>query len=210
MIMMRMFLRFVRFEAGLWRSLSLLAIGRIDGMRPGTTAVGYHRAATPIWAIALFVTCAEVPAVHLAVPWPAAKAVLLVLGVWGVLLIAGMWASYRARPYLVDTDGIRLRMGLARDIRLPWSQVSAVTPRTVCTWQGAGLGTAAVVDGDRLAYVVGGQTSVVIALTEPLTAPPGITEIHVGADDPAQLIAALASAIREQPSRLPSAPAEPG
>jgi hypothetical protein len=194
MIMWRLFLRFLRLEAGLWRSLFLLVSGRTDGMRPGSTAVSYHRAATPIWAVALFLTAVEVPAVHLIVPWAPVRAALLLVGVWGVLLIAGMWASYRVRPYLVDADGIRLRMGPARDITVPWSQVSSVTPRTVSTWPGAGLGTAAVVDGHRLAYVVGGQTGVVLALTQPLAAPAGITEIHVGADDPAQLVSVLAFA----------------
>ena len=67
------------------------------------------------------------------------------------------------------------------------------------------------IDGDRLAYVVGGQTAVVLALTEPLAAPAGITEIHVGADDPAQLITALAArAVTTRPSPPRSAPAARG
>jgi hypothetical protein len=186
---LRLFLRFVRFEAGLWRSLFLLVTGRVDGMRPGVTAIGYHRAATPLWVIALFGTCVEIPAVHLIVPWAPVRAALVVVGVWGVLLVAGMWASYRVRPYLVDDAGIRLRMGPARDITVPWSQVTSIEGRTIRTWENAGFGTAALQEGTRLAYVVNGQTTVVIHLSEPLGE---VTEIHVGADNPAELLNALA------------------
>jgi hypothetical protein len=122
------------------------------------------------------------------VPWAPVRAALLVAGIWGVLLVAGMWASYRVRPYLVDDAGIRLRMGPARDITVAWSQVASVEARTVRTWENAGFGTAAIQEGTRLAYVVNGQTTVMLALREPLG---DVTEIHVGADDPAALLAAL-------------------
>jgi hypothetical protein len=190
---MRFLLRFVRFEAGLWRSLFLLVTGRVDGMRPGVTAIGYHRAATPMWVLALFVTCVEIPAVHLLVPWAPVRAALVVVGIWSVLLVAGMWASYRVRPYLVDDAGIRLRMGPARDITVAWSQVASVEARTVRTWEKAGFGTAAIQEGTRLAYVVNGQTTVLLTLHEPIG---DVTAIHVGADTPTELLAALRPARR--------------
>jgi hypothetical protein len=199
--------RVLRFEAGLWRSLFLLVARRRDGVRAGVAGFGYHRALTPVWLTLVGVSAVELAVVHLVVPWPAARLALLVLGAWGLLLMVGLWASWVVRPYLVDDAGIRLRRGLARDLRLPWPAVASVAPRTVRTWSGAGPGTAVTVEERRMGYLAGGETRVVLTLTRPLTVPAGrgrtaeVDEIHLGADDPDGLLAALLVRRRPAPRR---------
>jgi hypothetical protein len=191
----RWFWAFLRFELGLARSLYLAARGRQDGVRAGVTPVTYHRAATGMWAIGLFATLVEIPLMHLIVPWRPVQLTLLVLGVWSLWLVAGFWASFRVRPYLVDATGIRLRHGPFGDRTIPWSQVTDVRPETVRTWK-AGLGTAVTTEDGRLGYVVNGATNVALVLADG-------TEVHIGADDPAALLRAL-------PSPRPSVPADRG
>jgi hypothetical protein len=197
---MRLAWRAVRFELALWRSLLLLLIGRRDGRRPGVTTVGYHRAATGLFVLLLVASAVEVPALHLIVPWQPVRLALLALGVWGVAFTAGLWASYVVRPYLFSADGVRLRHGVQRDLRLSWAQIADVRPRTVRTWAKPGF---AVEDG-RLGYVVHGETNVALLLAEPIVVGGAeVTEVHVGADDPAALAAALSSRPLRPPAGRP-------
>ncbi len=192
---MRLAWRAVRFEAALWWSLLLFVTGRRDGLRPGVTTVGYHRAATGLFVLLLVSSAVEVPALHLIVPWPPVRLALLVLGVWGVTFAAGLWASYVVRPYLVSTQGVRLRHGPVHDVRISWAQIAEVRQRTVRTWAKPGFGTAVTVEDGRLGYVVHGETNVVLLLAEPIdVGGAAVTEVHVGADDPAALAAALLAA----------------
>lgn len=188
---------FVRFEAGLWRSLFLLAARRRDGVRPGVSPFTYHRTLTAVWLPLTAVSAVEVAAVHLAVSWPPARYALLLLGSWGLLLMCGVWVSYVVRPYLVADDGVRVRHGLSRDLRLPWSAIASVAGQTTRSWANPGIGAVTTVQGRRLGYLVTGETRVVLRLVTPLTVPAGrgrtaeVDEIHLGADDPDGLLAAL-------------------
>jgi hypothetical protein len=201
---MRLAWRAVRFELALWRSLSLLLIGRRDGRRPGVTTVGYHRAATGLFVLLLVASAVEVPALHLIVPWRPVQLLRLALGVWGVAFTAGLWASYVVRPYLFSADGVRLRHGVQRDLRLSWAQIADVRERTVRTWAKPGFGTAVTVEDGRLGYVVHGETNVALLLAEPIVVGGAeVTEVHVGADDPAALTAALSSRRLRPPAGRP-------
>lgn len=194
---MRLLWRVVRFEAGLWRSLFLLAVRRRDGVRAGVTGFGYHRGLASVWLPLVGVAAVEVPLVHLMVPHPVVRLALLAIGVWGVTIMLGIWAAHVVRPYLVGADGIRLRHGLSRDLRLPWSAIASVDARTTTSWREHGIGAATTVQDGRLGYLVTGETRVVLRLAEPMTVPAGrgrtaeITEIHLGADEPEALLAAL-------------------
>ncbi|MEV1288174.1 hypothetical protein [Micromonospora sp. NPDC049679] len=198
---MRLTWRVVRFEAALWRSLFLLLIGRRDGVEAGSRVFSYHRAVTPVWLTLVAVSAVEVVAVHVMTPWASLRLALLVVGVWGLLLLLGLWASYVVRPYVVGDSGVRLRHGTARDLRLRFDELASVAPATVRAWDAGGLGAAVAVDARRLAYVVGGETRIVLTLAAPRTVPAGrgrwaeVDEIHIGADDPDALLAALRSGL---------------
>lgn len=189
--------RAVRFEAGLWRSLWLLVTRRRDGVGPGVVGFGYHRAVTPVWLPMIGVSAVEVPLVHLIVRQPQVRLALLVAGVWGVVMLVGMWAGCVVRPYLVGPDGLRLRHGLSRDLRLPFSAIASVTACTTTNWVNHGMGAATTVEDGRLGYLLTGETRIALHLTRPLDVPAGrgrtatVTEIHLGADDPEAMLAAL-------------------
>jgi hypothetical protein len=183
-----MIMKVLRFEAHLWRALFRLVTRRRDGSGPGVTTVSYHRATTPVWMLMLFASAVEIPVLHLVVPWRPAQLALIVLGVWGVFLFAGLWAAYVTEPYLVNGAGIRLRHGPFRDLWLDWAQVADVTARTTRDWPGAGMGASPARADGRLGYVVNGATTVVLTLVEPVD---GRSEVHIGADDPAALLTAL-------------------
>ncbi|HET6532980.1 MAG TPA: hypothetical protein VFH03_20515, partial [Actinoplanes sp.] len=132
---------------------------------------------------------------HLIVPWRPVQLALLILGVWGVTFAVGLWASYVVRPYLFSADGVRLRHGSQRDLRLRWGQIAEVRERTVRTWRKPGFGTAVTAEDGRLGYVVHGETTIALVLAEPiLVGGAEVTEVHVGADDPAALTAAIRAA----------------
>jgi hypothetical protein len=191
---------FIKFEAGLVRSVYLLLTGQRDGAGPGVVTVGYHKGSTPLWVIGLIASAVEIPVLHLIVPWRTVQLALLVLGAWGLWFVAGLWASYAVRPYLVDAAGVRLRHGPFADRRIPWSQIADVRPLTTRTWDGTGLGCAVAEQDGKLAYLTHSETTVALVLDPPLG---GITEVHVGADDADALLRALLS-------RRPSAPADRG
>lgn len=191
---------FIRFGAGLVRSVYLLLTRRRDGVKPGVMPVAYHRGSTPIWVIGLVASGVEIPVLHLIVPWWPVQFALIVLGGWGLWFVAGLWASYAVRPYLVDAGGVRLRHGPFHDRWIPWSQIADVRERTTRTWDGTGLGAAVAEQDGKLAYITHSETTVALVLDAPIG---GVTEVHIGADDPQALLRALLS-------RRPSAPADRG
>lgn len=200
---MRFVLRVIRFEAALWRSLFLLVTGRRDGVPSGAVAFSYHRPVTPVWLTFAGVSAVELVAVELLVPWPPVRAVLLVLGVWSLLLVLGMWAGMVVRPYVVSRDGVRLRHGTRRDVRLGAASIVAVRTRTARDWGSGGLGADVVVRQDRgherVGYVVGGETHVVLTLADPESGTDRADgaddtrprEVHIGLDDPTGFVAAV-------------------
>lgn len=193
-----LFVRLARYEARLWRALFLLATGRRHGVRPGLTGFGYARPLTAVWLPLTGVCAVELAAVHLLVPWPTARWVLLVLSLWGLVVVAGAWASYIVRPYLVDACGVLLRLGHGHDLFVPWAEVAAVAVRTVFTWPAPAMASPIVLRHRRaLVYLVGPSTRLVLTLSEPMTAPDGgeVDEIHLSIDDPDAFLAA-ASALR--------------
>ncbi|GAA0795119.1 hypothetical protein GCM10009524_04490 [Spirilliplanes yamanashiensis] len=195
--MLRLLWVAVRFEAALWRSLWLFVTGRRDGRRDGVTTVGYHKAGTGLFVMLVVGSAVEVPALHFIIPWRPVQLALLVLGIWGVTFSLGLWVAYVVRPYLVSADGVRLRHGTFTDLRLSWGQIAHVQPRDVRTWERNGFGTAITVEGGRLAYVVQAETNVALILTTPITVDgKEVTEVHVGADDPQALVAALVAGHR--------------
>jgi hypothetical protein len=163
---------------------SLLVAGR----RPGTSAFGYHRPATPIWLTLAVSSAVEILGVHLVLPAGWLRLVVLILGGLGLILVLGLWAGLVTRPYLVADDGVRVRQGLRRDLRLPWSAMLGVRAQTTRRWARAGIGANVTEEDGRLGYVVGGETRVVIMLRAPLD---GASEVHLGVDDPAGMLAAL-------------------
>lgn len=191
--------RMARFEAGVWRSLARW-LARRPAVPHGGTPFGYRGpAAAPILAFfglsALETVILDVIVSHLGA-WSWLRVLLLVLGIWGAVLMLGMFAGVTVHPHVVAPSGLRVRHGATFDAHIPWDAVAAV--REV---RGGRSGRSVQVDGDTLHVVVVGQTTVALTLTRPVTVAlspertADITALQLYADDAAALVAAVRTRI---------------
>lgn len=188
----------VRLEIGIWRSLALLALRRVPGRGAGVRTFTYAREVSPLLGVFIFVSALELVVVHLILPWETARTIALVISLWGLLWMAGLLASLRVFPHLVDDGGLRVRYGTTVDIRVPWEAVAAVRTRRGRLPSGK---TVQVEPGGALRVAVLKQTRVEVALHGPTTLrlPDGtaqVTEVHFYADDPGAVVAAARERLR--------------
>ena len=182
--------RLLMFELRLLRSLVLVALRRVDGVGPGDVALPYARAATPLGALFAGLSVAEVVVVELVVPWPTVRHVLLVLGAWGLFVVAGLLAMNWTHPHVARPDALVVRSGGLVTVRVPWDAVAAVERRDRhdhSAW--------AIEDG-HLYLPVAGSTAVDIVLAPPLAVRAGrrtgaVTRISLAVDDAAAGVALL-------------------
>lgn len=184
--------RAIRFEAGTWRSLARWLLRRPDVAR-GDQAFAYRGPVAALILAFFVLSLVEVVAVDLILPWGGAiRIALLVLGVWGTVLMLGIFAAVTVHPHVVGQSGLRVRYGFSLDVRIPWDAITGVH-RVVRSYQGQGT---AQLDGDALSVVISGQTSVKVNLAHPVsvTLPDGrtaeVTTVQFHADDAAGLVAA--------------------
>lgn len=78
---------------------------RRPAVRPREEPVGYAKAVTPVLCLWIFASAAEIPLLHVLLPWHAARVVSIVLGAWGLVWMLGLLASHRVRPHVLDADG---------------------------------------------------------------------------------------------------------
>ena len=185
----------VVFEVRLYRSLFRWVVRRPDHGGPDDEPFGYARTVTPVMWLWIFASAAELPLVHLLVPWEWLRITLLVVGVWGLVWMVGLLASLYVYPHLLGKDRIRVRYGASHSISLPWTSVATLTHRhddldsTVWTLQ-----PRETEDGTELRVGVSGQVNVHARLREPATVATAkgdlrIVELSFFADDPRALIA---------------------
>lgn len=114
----------------------------------------------------LFASVVETVVLALLIPWPLVHLICLVLGLWGIYFVIALYASCAVRPHVVGADGsLRLRYGALLDIRIPAQRIASahVDRRYPSSSPGA------VDAAGRADLAVGGQTTVTVELTEPIT-----------------------------------------
>ncbi len=193
--------RVLRYEMVMWRSLYRWVLRRPG---PGGKPFPYVGVITPVlWAF-IVVSAIEVPVVHLLVPWDGMRQVLLIAGVYGVLWMIGMLASYKVHPHTVDDAGLHVRAGGTVHALVPWEAIDTVRRRRRAyegsrTVRGEGDGPERV-----LAAVIGSQTTVDVVLSRPLPLlafrgdPEPVGEVRLFADGDEALAARLRSGIHER------------
>lgn len=199
--------RALRFELGIWRSLYRW-VARRPRVRPGATGFGYSKAVEPIIWVFIVVSAIEVVVVHLLLPWPPVRAMLLILGVWGLSWMVGMLASVKVNVHELNEAGLRARYGGSVDVFVPWSAVAGVrlhrydlpSSRTVQLSAGPG--------GTVLSIGVSSQTNVRVSLREPVavTLPRGvqtIVELRCYADDARAFVDGARSHFDRSPDARP-------
>jgi hypothetical protein len=158
--------RAVRLEVTLYAALVRWTVRR-PSVPEGTSPVGYARLVAPMMGLWIFASAAEIPLVHLLVPWEPARLALLVVSVWGLLWMVGLYAALRMYPHLVDDQGVRVRYATIVDIPLRWNQVREVRveerelPSSVRIVQRTATGA-----GTELHVAVGARTNVTAVLRE--------------------------------------------
>lgn len=180
------------------RMIACLFLWLFRRRRQVTGQFSYHRRS---WGGALLILVlltvpVEIFIVELLVPWAWLRWLLLIAGLYGVLWFGGLIASLKVLPHRLETRGVRLRHGNLAEVFIPYHEIATVEQQSLRAPGGRdGLVTDRKAGSAYLS--VGGRTDVTLRLhtARPvhglLRPTPPVTTIHVAADDPAHLTAAL-------------------
>lgn len=181
----------------MWRSLYSWVRRRPPVGGPDAETFGYSTAVTPVIWTFIGVSAVEIPAVHVLIPWPTVRAVLLVVGVYGLVWMVGLLAGLKVHPHVVDAEGLRVRYGATVEFLVPWQEIAGVRLRRRST-EGVRSIQAVGEGGDRaLSVAISNQTTVDVVLSRPLPllaargdAEP-VSAVYLHADDPSALVRRL-------------------
>jgi hypothetical protein len=184
----------VRAERDVW-----LSIGRLLLRRPrvpsGASAFRYDAPVRTILVIFLVLSAVEVVILDLIVhPWPWVRIPLLVLGLWGVLWMAGLLAAHLTRPHAVGPEGIRARSATAVDADLRWEDVAAVSRSRDVEEKAPKVREEA--NGPTLALRMQNETNLLVELERAVPVRLGddvvrVRAVRLWADDPDAFLAAV-------------------
>ena len=186
--------RAIAFEIALYRSLFRWVTRRPD-VPPGGVGFGYIGAvAVLLWAF-IGVSAVELVVVHVLLPWETVRLVADVIGIWGLIWMLGLAASYSVHPHAVTESGLRIRQGHGIDITVPLDAVATVGVRERSRDTSKALQVDRSENAVVLNVVLGSRTDVDVRLRRPLLVPvrggeESVTEIRLYADDPRGLVAA--------------------
>ncbi|WP_138758249.1 hypothetical protein [Modestobacter altitudinis] len=120
----------VRSELGTWQAL-WWALRRRRAVLPGELAFGYtSRIGVMLW-VTIALTPLEVLVVHLLLPWPIVRTVVLVLSIVSLVWMLGFALGLQQRPHVLGPGELVLRFGHLRQLVVPLADV--VTARAVTT-----------------------------------------------------------------------------
>ncbi len=201
----RILKRLTVHEFKAFHSLGLWIARRRHEVGPGAHAAGYTQAQTALIFGFLFVAVVETVVLLFLIPWPLVHAMVTFIDVYGVIQILGLHAACVTRPHVAQADGsLRLRYGALFDLRIQAEDIASVrVDRRYPQSKHFQLSEDGVLD-----VVIGGQTTVTVELTEPVSfvRPLGshgrARVFRFNADDPGALVAALRQA-RTAPSPSP-------
>ena len=159
----------VRALAGLGRWVA----GRPHGVRTGAgdRPAPYTGPQTAMMYGLLFVAVTETVVLALVIPWPLVHLIVLVLDVYAVVMVLALHAGCVTRPHVVGTDGsLRIRYGTLFDLRVEPALIASVRVDRRLSDGGLLRFDPDGGGGDgSLDVAVGGQTTVRVELTEPVT-----------------------------------------
>ncbi|MFD5268584.1 hypothetical protein [Streptomyces sp. NPDC058335] len=196
----------LRHELRLLASLLLWAGRRRHGVGAGR-AFGYARGQGAVLAGFGFVCLIETFTMSVLLrDWPALHTAVLILDVYTLVLLAGMYAAWQVRPHVLADGTLRVRHAAHVDLRIPLDRIAAVRHERRSTHERA--------DGE-LNLAVGSQTSVTLELTEPvahvtfLGRRRDVDVVRLHADDARDLVRDLErglTRVRNIPSPSPDPP----
>ena len=181
-------------EVAMYRNL-LRWVFRRPAVPAGSVPLGYAQAVTPVMSLWIFASAAELPLVHVLIPWDGVRVAALVLGVWGLGWMLGALAGLRIYPHLLTADSLRVRNGALTEVVVPWSAVSSARtvdldlPSSIWTLQ-----PEETPNGTHLRVGVSGRANVTIDLGRPMRVRPTrnreltVTRVSFWADDPRAVV----------------------
>lgn len=159
----------------------------------GARTFGYSAQVKPFLWVFIVVTPLEVLLVELIVPWFWLRAVLLVFGVVGAVLMGWQIRMLSKFEHSVDDEYLWLRYAREFEYRIPLSAIENVTQGTTSRMLHR---TRSVVDG-TLVLEISGSTNVSLRLGEPQEVDLGrrgahdVTKVEFWTDDPGGMVRAL-------------------
>lgn len=186
------------YELSLYRSLARWLARRPD-VPAAATPIGYSQIVAPMLWLWIFGSTVEVIVVevvlrHLEQPWAdAIRVPLLVLGIWGVVWMLGMLASYRVRPHLLTDAELHVRSGARTWLTVPLAAVEGT--RTV-EHEVPGVIRSLHVDGALALVGAGSRTNLELVLTRPTTLATSkgevlVSRVGIWVDDPREIAAQI-------------------
>lgn len=184
----------LRIYESLWRF-----VARKPKIGEGATGFRYHRPVLTAIIIFIVLSAVEIPILDLIVHrWPPVRIGVLIIGIWGLTWMIGLFFAYLTRPHTVGSDGIRVREGLELDIAVPWKEfasIARVDHRIDPSDPKRPKGRILDIDGERVCSIrVANETNLEILFEEPTTIrlpglpPKGgehtVTRLRFWADDP--------------------------
>ncbi|MEU9119350.1 hypothetical protein AB0C96_05730 [Streptomyces sp. NPDC048506] len=191
-------LRRLAAHEGRWlASLVWWVARRRIGVAAGERAFAYAAAQAAMVYGLTFVCVVETAGLHVMLDGvPAARAVMLVVDVYTVLMMLGFQAAAVTRPHVLGAGVLWLRQGARTELRIPLERIASVRYDLRFSREqqkGAADGAAEL--------AVGGQTSVTVELTEPVEAVrlsgrrEAVRSVRFHADDARGAVAAVREAM---------------
>ena len=207
--------RLVRFgilEAKLWSSLVSWLLRR--PLPPGSFS--YQRDSL-VWGLVVLVVVsapAEILLFHVLLPWEWLKTLLLILGIYGVFWVFGYAASFSRFPHRLTNAALLVRSGAMGDAIVPLASVASVTVAR----QKFDMGVSGIHEGaagGAAAFVVNGETQVLIELATPITIRKigkdlaGVRSIRLAADEPDCLVRKIRARLTPLNGQVLNLPRQP-
>jgi hypothetical protein len=185
--------RVVMFEVRLYVSL-VRWLARRPAVPRDVEAFGYSQVVAPVMWLWIFASAAEMVVVHLLIPWPIVRIIVLVISAWGLIWMIGFLASIKVHPHLVGPASLRVRHGSSVDIAVPWESIASIVVRRRDLPSSIRTLRFDETNSTHLQVAVSDQVNVHVVLTDTLTVPTRkgdrkITELSFWADDPKDLVA---------------------
>ncbi|GIH62572.1 hypothetical protein [Microbispora siamensis] len=179
----------------LWRAL-YLAVRRKKDLGADEVAIAYGAEVRTIMWLVMVVDGVLLVVVHLALPWPTVRTVLLVLSVLGLLWLAGFLATLHVYPHAVGPRRLRLRFASFYDVSIPASLIESVRIER----SSKGMRKSAEVVGETLVMEVSSSTNIVIELAGPHVvklrrSEHPIRRVRCHADEPAKAVELISGCV---------------
>lgn len=102
----------IRFELRIYAALARWVFRR-PAVPAGADVIafGYGQGVVPVLWLWVFASVAEIPVVHVLLPWQTAQVIAFLVSAWGLAWMLGFLASHKVYPHLLMADALVVRHG---------------------------------------------------------------------------------------------------